>query len=173
MASSIRPSDRRGHGGAKWPLRGQSLKDVQSLRMVQNHPPLTDDDDSRREKLWASLPNRWARRCMWRAKRRRKKVTTLIHIREVFRVSAHRAWASKITEAMEQHLAMLTQGLSARTKTNLRLITCRIKVREALWMFVRRPVGKIHFQIASWRWDSIDWLGWLDCKLPLPPNRCH
>ena len=45
MASSIRPSDRGCHGGAKRPLRGQSLKDVQSLRMVKNHPPLTDDDD--------------------------------------------------------------------------------------------------------------------------------
>ena len=45
MASSIRPSDRKGHGGAKRPLRGQSLKDVQSLRMVQNYPPLTDDDN--------------------------------------------------------------------------------------------------------------------------------
>ena len=45
MASSIRSSDGRFHGGAKRPLRGQSLKDVKSLRMVQNHPPQTDDDD--------------------------------------------------------------------------------------------------------------------------------
>ena len=44
MASSIGSSDGSCHGGAKRPLRGQSLKDVQSLRMVQNHPPLTDDD---------------------------------------------------------------------------------------------------------------------------------
>ena len=45
MASSIGSSDGSCHGGAKRPLRGQSLKDIQSLRMVQNHPPLTDDDD--------------------------------------------------------------------------------------------------------------------------------
>ena len=45
MSSSIRFSDGGWHGGAKRPLRGQSLKDVKSLRMVQNHPPQTDDDD--------------------------------------------------------------------------------------------------------------------------------
>ena len=45
MSSSIRFSDGGWHGGAKRPLRGQSLKDTQSLRMVQNHPPQTDDDD--------------------------------------------------------------------------------------------------------------------------------
>ena len=45
MSPSIRFSDGGWHGGAKRPLRGQSLKDVKSLRMVQNHPPQTDDDD--------------------------------------------------------------------------------------------------------------------------------